>query len=141
MPSIKPVLIISLISSALLLTGCSNKSVEENEVTVVTGRIINLEYVEIEEEKRESNSSLRLSTGSRSGNVGIGLSLLLPLGNDEPETRQVSRYTVKLSDGAERQIDYPDDYFLIGDCIDIIEIVDSEQAPELQLSAESCPDN
>ena len=131
----------TLVVATLLISGCSNKSTEANEVSVETGRIIDLEYVEIVEEKQKPNTSLRLSTGSRSGNVGIGLSLLLPLGKDEPETRQVSRYTVKLSSGGERQIDYPDDYFLIGDCIDIIEIEGSEEPPELQLSADSCPDS
>lgn len=137
----KPALIVSLISSVLIITGCSSKSTEENEVTVVSGRIVDLEYVEVVEEKTGSTTSLRLSSGRSSGNVGFGISLTLPLGDNEPETRQVSRYTVKLFSGEERQIDYPDDYFLIGDCIDIIEVEGSEQPAELQLSADSCPDN
>ncbi len=137
----KPVLVVSLISTVLVISGCASKSVEETEVTVKTGRIIDLEYVEVEEEERKSNTSLRLSSGSRSGNVGFGISLSLPLGNNEPEIKQLSRYTVKLSSGEERQIDYPDDYFLIGDCIDIIEVEGSEKPAELQLSADSCPDN
>ena len=136
----KSCLLAFLVGTVALVAGCSNKSVGETEFTRVTGLITDLEFVDSSELKKEtSKSNTRISASvSSGGGVSIGIGFLLPLlsGSDDDET--LVRYTIKLAEEDELVIYHPDQSFIIGDCIDIIEEEGSDEPPELQLSVDSC---
>ena len=126
-----------------LSSGCSTKSAAEAEVTRVTGRIVDLEFVdssEIKKQTRKSNTRISASVSS-GGGVSIGIGVLLPLLSGKDDNEVLVRYTVRLAEDEELVIYHPDQSFIIGDCIDIIETEGSKEPPQLQLSIDPCPGN
>ncbi len=132
----------SLILTCLLLfsSACSTKSVSEEEVSRVTGLIVEREIVEKAQVQQQRRSNTRVyGSVSSGGGVSIGLGFLVPLLSSDDSNQALVRYKIRLTGGEEQVIYHPDTRFAEGDCIDIIELQDSSKPPRLELSTSSCP--
>lgn len=134
----RPLVFTAVLLVALTGSACSSKSPTANEVSRLTGLVIEREVVEKAEVRKRSSNTRIYGSVSSGGGVSIGLGFLLPLLSSDDDSQTLVRYKIQLQPGDEQVIYHPDSRFAVGDCIDIVELEDSNKPPRLELSTSSC---
>ncbi len=114
------------------IAACGSKSTDDlPDVVIKTGRIINKEFVAIEEVTSggvKVNPSIFASIFS-GGRISFGLGFLFTSDDDSYTTETVTRYRIKMLDGSEMEIFSDSTKFQIDDCVEVTIHKDVEKKP------------
>ena len=121
-----------LILLLINIVACSSKSMDDvPDVVNKTGRIINKEYVAIEEVSSGGvsvNPSIFASIFS-GGRISLGLGFLFTSEDDSYTTETTTRYKIKMTDGSEMDIFSNSTQYQVDDCVEVIVHKDVENNP------------
>jgi len=104
------------------IVACGDKSMDNlPDVVIKTGKIINKEFVAIEEASSggvKVNPSIFASIFS-GGRISFGLGFLFTTDDDSYTTETVTRYQISMLDGSEMEVFSDSTKFQIDDCVEV----------------------
>jgi len=114
------------------IAACGSKSTDDlPDVVVKTGKIVDKEFVAIEEATSggvKVNPSIFASIFS-GGRISFGVGFLFSSDDDSYTTETVTRYLIRTLDGSEMEIFSDSARFQVDDCVEVTIHKDAEKIP------------